>query len=403
MAYAERLPASWRARFKKPDGTWGSKSGFATKEAALNWGEEQEAEVRARIWIAPEDREIAFEIFAEQWMASARLADNTRAKYRCYLDAHILPKWGKWPLISIFNSHVDIQGWVSQLHEDLAEPSVSSVFALFSTICNSAVRARRIPANPCNGIRVTSGDYETERQVATPAQVLRAAMRLHHTCGRAGFVLCLLNGYTGARWSELAGLEPHEYDEVNRAIPVRTPLRETAGRVAKAKRAKTPAGKRWIQLPDFLAALYTDLLVQAEPGQPVFAGRRGGYLRRGNFRARFWRPAWDGCPGSDQAWLRAPILPGFTFNEGRHTHRTWLAEDGVPEVARAARLGHRMRGMGHVYEHVTPAMRDQVRSALEERWLRSLDALHPQERERLMEMVPQIGEHYRAHRRKEAS
>ncbi|MBV2364682.1 hypothetical protein KUM37_15285 [Streptomonospora sp. NEAU-YY374] len=96
------------------------------------------------------------------------------------------------------------------------------------------------------------------------------------------------------------------------------------------------------------------------------------------------------------------MLPGFTFNEGRHTHRTWLAEDGVPEVARAARLGHRMRGMGHVYEHVTPAMRDQVRSALEERRLRCLEALHPQERERLMEMVPQTGEHYRAHRRKEA-
>ncbi|MBB4932766.1 hypothetical protein F4561_003586 [Lipingzhangella halophila] len=68
----------------------------------------------------------------------------------------------------------------------------------------------------------------------------------------------------------------------------------------------------------------------------------------------------DGRTGeAEQWWRRAPILPGFTFNEGRHTHRTWLAEDGVPEVARAARLGHRMRGMGEVYEHVTPAMRSR--------------------------------------------
>ncbi|WP_184580385.1 hypothetical protein [Lipingzhangella halophila] len=76
----------------------------------------------------------------------------------------------------------------------------------------------------------------------------------------------------------------------------------------------------------------------------MFTGARGGQLRRGVFRARFWRPAWDGQPQSEEAWLRSPLLPGFPFNEGRHTHRTWLADDGVPEVARAARLGHRMAG-----------------------------------------------------------
>ncbi len=90
------------------------------------------------------------------------------------------------------------------------------------------------------------------------------------------------------------------------------------------------------------------------------------------------------------------MLPGFTFNEGRHTHRTWLSEDGVPEVARAARLGHRMPGMGEVYEHVTPPMKKKVRDVLEERWRQSLQALQPGERERLMETVPRVGEYYRA-------
>lgn len=128
----------------------------------------------------------------------------------------------------------------------------------------------------------------------------------------------------------------------------------------------------------------------------VFTGRRGAALRRGNFRSRFWRPAWDGDPDNAQAWLRAPILPGFTFNEGRHTHRTWLAEDGIPEVARAARLGHRMPGMASVYEHVTPAMKTQVLAALEKRWQASVHALSPDERLRLMEMEPKAGEYYRA-------
>lgn len=27
---------------------------------------------------------------------------------------------------------------------------------------------------------------------------------------------------------------------------------------------------------------------------------------------------------------RPPVLPAFTFHEGRHTHATWLTEDGIP-------------------------------------------------------------------------
>jgi hypothetical protein len=89
--------------------------------------------------------------------------------------------------------------------------------------------------------------------------------------------------------------------------------------------------------------------------------------RRSNFRQRFWRPAWDGTD-PDNPYSSAhtpPILPWFTFNEGRRTDATWLAEDGIPEFARRARLGQKMKGMARVYDHVTPVMRQQ-----------NLDALH---------------------------
>lgn len=61
----------------------------------------------------------------------------------------------------------EIERWLSELHDEFAESSVSSYFALFSTILNGAVRARMIPANPCNGVRVTNGEFDTERLVAT--------------------------------------------------------------------------------------------------------------------------------------------------------------------------------------------------------------------------------------------
>jgi integrase len=91
--------------------------------------------------------------------------------------------------------------------------------------------------------------------------------------------------------------------------------------------------------------------------------------RRSNFRIRFWRPAWDGVELDDAGAgeRRPPILPTLTFYEGRHTHSTWLTEDGIPEVARRARLGQKMKGFARVYDHVTPAMVNQILDALEKR------------------------------------
>ncbi|WUI02846.1 tyrosine-type recombinase/integrase [Spirillospora sp. NBC_00431] len=263
------------------------------------------------------------------------------------------------------------------------------MFASLSTIMNVAVRARKIPASPCQGIRVTTGQGGPEHQVASPVQVLRAALRIHDNFGYRGFVLAVMNGYTGARWSELVGQQPHEYDEINKAIRIAEPLAEARGRLVKAERPKTRASKRWVQLPPFLADLYEPLLEQTEHSY-VFVGDKGGRLRRRHFARRFWRPAWDGDPDNpDPNRRRAPVLRGFTFHEGRHTQRTWLAEDGVPDVARAARLGHKLPGMADVYEHVTPVMEEQVLRVLQERWETSLLAMWADDRDRLIATAPQ--------------
>lgn len=85
-----------------------------------------------------------------------------------------------------------------------------------------------------------------------------------------------------------------------------------------------------------------------------------------------------------------PILPGLTFHEGRHSHATWLVEDGISEVARRARLGQKMKGIARVYDHVTPEMRRQILDALEARWWSSVAALLPGERAKLGEWFPHL-------------
>ncbi|MFE0305652.1 integrase [Amycolatopsis sp. NPDC058986] len=212
--------------------------------------------------------------------------------------------------------------------------------------------------------------------------------------------------------SELVGQQRHEYDAEQRAIAICAPLKEVGGRLykggrridiagacdtgagagarpgparpatprrrkAKKKgRTKTPAGTRSVELPPSIAVFYEELM-DSHRYPFVFSTPEGNPLRRSNFRARFWRPVWD---GTQTGMVVPPIRPGLTFHEGRHSHSTWLAEDGIPEVARRARLGQKMKGMGRIYDHVTPEMRHQILQALETRWCSSVTALLPNER-----------------------
>ena len=49
-------------------------------------------------------------------------------------------------------------------------------------------------------------------------------------------------------------------------------------------------------------------------------------------------------------------------------------EDGIPEVLKTERMGHEMPGMHGVYGHVSPAMRADLKAALQARWEGSLRA-----------------------------
>ena len=56
----------------------------------------------------------------------------------------------------------------------------------------------------------------------------------------------------------------------------------------------------------------------------------------------------------------------------RHGHKTWMAEDGIPEILAEQRLGHQVPGMRGLYAHASDRMRDDLKHALQTRWEDSL-------------------------------
>jgi hypothetical protein len=66
----------------------------------------------------------------------------------------------------------------------------------------------------------------------------------------------------------------------------------------------------------------------------------------------------------------APAAAGLTFHGLRHSHKTWLIADQIPEVAQARRLGHRIPDkIQHVYSHVAPELEARLLDALQQRWI----------------------------------
>jgi len=98
-------------------------------------------------------------------------------------------------------------------------------------------------------------------------------------------------------------------------------------------------------------------------------GRRVGNLLFGDgdrvlgTHSRALRPATEGS-----GYLAAPPVR-LEFHALRHSHKTWMIADGVPEVAQSRRLGHILGDrIQETYSHVAAEVEHRLLEALNDRW-----------------------------------
>jgi integrase len=297
-----------------------------------------------------------------------------------------------------------------------------------------------------------------QRAWAAPLETLLLAERAALMTGRdEDFTMILTIGYTGLRWGEAIGLERGYLHpgEIHVEWQLRELNGRFHRLPPKDDSYRSPAWEPClpVDLPPFLSGLLTRQ-IQDHPhpqygcatlhgggGRYVFLGPDGGHYRRSNYARRVFRPACDGHheaagdrpnklviadtttwpgipiaawppagPSADYApprgrgiqvirddiplacWL--PIKLGLTVHGLRHGHKTWMAEDGIPEILAEQRLGHQVPGMRGLYAHASDRMRDDLRHALQARWedsLRDRAAIAPRSPVPLLdELISQI-------------
>jgi integrase len=384
VAYAEKHGKGWRARFKKPDGTYGSEPGFPTKNAAKKFGEAQEAAVRERRWFDPAAGEITLDEYLAKWLPAQELAERTREKYEGYQRNHLSPRWGATGLREI--EPLDVDEFEKDLKRKLAASTADGIMGLLRMVMADAVFDKRIATTPVRPSRRRRGKREQPDARVGIAVQLEAVEQIRRRLPGPESLMILIAAFTGMRWGELIGIRRRYLvlmpDAPGGACGYYT-IDKKDGAVHEDKRGRRYLGPpkggkgRTVELPPFLVLLLAEYLETLPAGQEfLFVDREGGWWRRSNFNRRLWRPACDGWParrttrghaGRDAA---PPIVRGLRVHDMRHTQETWLMEDGIEKVARDERLGHTTPGMEGTYGHATAKMRIDILNALQSRWER---------------------------------
>jgi integrase len=157
----------------------------------------------------------------------------------------------------------------------------------------------------------------------------------------------------------MAALTRENLDPEAALVRVRVGLVELGDGSLVVGPPKTAAGRRLIAIPaGMLPDVVEHLAVHVAPGAEalVFAGPKGGTLRRSNFQ-KHWRRAL-----SATAHLGVPAH--FHFHDLRHTGNTLAAQAGATLTDLMARMGHASARAARIYLHTTSERDRAVADAL---------------------------------------
>jgi integrase len=234
----------------------------------------------------------------------------------------------------------------------LSPKTISTHHGLLSDLMNLAVIEGHITANPCRGARLPRAGEQNRRgeRFLTHAEwaAIHAALPDRHKA----LPLFLIG--TGLRWSEATALQVRHVNlELGVASVQQAWKRPKKGGTRELGPPKSLKSRR----PVMLATQIVEALRPLVEGQPptafVFRSKTGGALWHSSYYEKVWTPA---C---EKAGVDRPRI-----HDLRHTHASWLIEQGASLEQVQDQLGHEsILTTRKVYGHLQPAMRAKLQAA----------------------------------------
>ncbi len=274
-------------------------------------------------------------------------AQSTKSNRGAVIDRWITPYIGHVPLRDLGEDRV-MQRRGETLAEGCPHPQANQALGILSSALSSARRARKVPANPCQGIRRLKVQVKRPRAL-TPPDVERVRQKMADPRDAA---LVSVLGYGGLRPEEAL---PLRWSDIGRTIAVSRTY--THGELSE----RTKTGRmRAVEIVEPLAEDLEAIRPKAHGhDELIFPPPEGGLWDLTNWRNRVWAKA-----------IKAAGIKAAPYDL-RHTFVSLLIHEGrsVPYVA--AMAGHSPRVCLERYAHMFAeaqlrtgvTMVDEIRSA----------------------------------------
>lgn len=302
----------YRARYRDHLGRSRSKT-FRLRKDAVDFLKTVGADVLRGSYVDPRLGRITYAEWSTHWLETkVNLRPGTFARYRRILKISLMPAFGPMPLANI--GPLDVRKWLAEMAADQPSSAVRRNYVLFRMTMKAAVDNELIVKTPC--VAELPRATQAEMRFLTVAEVdeLVEAMHPHFK------VLVLVLAYCGLRWGEAVGLRRKYIDTSRRTIRVEEQLTEVDNVFLPGQPLKTPAARRTVRVPAFLADIldqhFADIEVMRRDlgfgplcrEDLVFTNTQGRPLHRGSFRLNHWVRA-----------TRAAGLTGLRVHDLRHT------------------------------------------------------------------------------------
>lgn len=275
-----------------------------------------------------------------------RPSSGTTRTYQVMLDLHVRNVIGHIPVDKLDYRH--IMHWVKSMRAKGRSPkTIHNVHGLISAAMNTAEMLGYIPRNPCRGVQLPPIEKaEDEAMFLTHAEF----SLIMEGMGERYKALTNFLVMTGARFGEATALTVADVDLLSKPPTAR--INKAWKRDGQSQfyigATKTGAGKRTIGLNPALLELLIPLVASRPGKELVFTTPKGQRIIHKLYWHHYWLPA-----------VRTAQVNGLQksprIHDLRHTHASWLIQDGVPLFTISRRLGHTStRTTEQVYGHLMP-------------------------------------------------
>lgn len=316
MAVQRDQNNSYYVDFKVKDssGTWRHicKRGFKTLKEARKWEKDYKESASIKSEKTPD---YTFDDIFKLWLANLQVSDTSRIRYEAHIDSRFTKLRSKQINYISKGDLLEWRAWL--LSTDYATRTKNATITLVRSIFKFGADMYNLP-NPSGCLRrfkQTDEELLKEMTVWTPEEFEKFVSCVEDPTYHLFFEFLF---WTGCRRGEAIAVQKNNLSDG--WVTIRYSQRYNKEGLKPTKTKQT----RKIKLDD---RLWHDL-------QPLL-GAEGGYLFGGK----------EGLPPTDidrifKNAIKASGVPPIRIHDLRHSHATWLINNGVNVVAVSKRLGH---------------------------------------------------------------